>query len=108
MSASIALRGQRRTVWLLAFFSPTAYLLLLLLARRSEIPEQLKPVILLLFCLTPAVSLVICESVVWRSSMTVVRKIGWMLFTLLAMLLQICVLAAIIRVILIAAIGYAQ
>jgi hypothetical protein len=46
--------------------------------------------------------------VAWSCSNTVGRKVGWMLFTLLAMLLQFAVILAVLRVILVAAIGYAQ
>ncbi|MCI0541463.1 MAG: hypothetical protein L0Z50_40200 [Verrucomicrobiales bacterium] len=100
--------GRRLTVWFLAFFSPTAYLFLLLLAGGSEIPGLLKPVVGLLFFLIPVAALLVCESVVWWSNITVAWKIGWMLFTLLAMLLQFGILAVIIRAILVAAIGYVQ
>ena len=94
-------------LWLSAFLSPTVYFLLLLLASRFQInlPET---VAWSLFFLIPVVGLLICESVVWSCSKTVGRKIGWMLFTLLAMLLQFAIILAILRVILVAAIGYAQ
>ena len=94
-------------VWLSAFLSPTAYLLLLLLASRFQLnlPETSA---WSLFFLIPVVALLICESVVWSCSKTVGRKVGWMLFTLLAMLLQFAFILVILRTILVAAIGYAQ
>ena|SRR5688572_25267362 len=93
-------------VWLSAFFSPTAYFLLLLLANKFQIKVPQAVAWPLLF-LVPVVALVICGSVVWSCRKTVGRKIGWMLFTVLAMLLQCVILLAILRVILVTAIGYA-
>jgi hypothetical protein len=95
-------------IWLSAFFSPTLYFLLLLLAERFRIPIPPAIFVVSLFCLIPVVALLICGFVVWRSSMTVAWKIGGMLFTLLGMLLQVGVLLVIIRVILMARIAYAQ
>jgi hypothetical protein len=94
-------------VWLSVFLSPSAYFLLLLLASKFQInlPETLA---WLLFFLMPVVALLICESVVWSCSKTVGRKIGWMLFTLLAMLLQVAIIFAILRTIIVMAIGYVQ
>jgi len=111
VSISQSLRGLpvclSAAVWLSASVSPTAYFLLLLLANRFQInvPDTFAGS---LFFLIPVVALLICESVVWSCSKTVGRKIGWMLFTLLAMLLQFAIILAILRVILVAAIGYAQ
>jgi hypothetical protein len=94
-------------VWLAVFLSPSAYFLLLLLASKFQInlPETLA---WLLLFLIPVVSLLICESVVWSCSKTVGRKVGWMLFTLLAMLLQVAIIFAILRTIIVMAIGYVQ
>ena len=61
-----------------------------------------------LFFLIPVVALVVCESVVWSCSKTVGPKIGWMLFTLLAMLLQFAIILLVLRTILVMAIGYVQ
>jgi len=92
-------------VWLSAFLSPGACFLLLLLASKFQI-ELPKTLTLSLFFLVPVVALLVCESVVWSCSKTVGRKIGWMLFTLLAMLLQVAIILAILRMILVAAIAY--
>ena len=114
MRAVIPLPQRGRTVrlsagvWLVAFFSPTVYFLLLLFANRFQVPSPPESLVVSLFCLIPAVALLICESVVWRWSMTVGCKIGGMLFTLLAMLLQFNILVVVIRAILIAVTGYAQ
>jgi len=56
----------------------------------------------------PCGCLLVCESVVWACSKTIGGKIGWMLFTLAAMLLQFGLLLVILRAILVTAIGYAQ
>jgi len=94
-------------VWLSAFLSPTACFLLLLLASKAQIklPETF---VWSLFFVIPVVALLICESVVWFCSKTVGRRIGWMLLTLLAMLLQFAIILAILRTIIVMAIGYVQ
>ena len=96
------------TIWLSAFFSPTVYFLLLLFADRFHFAAPPEIVVASLFFLIPLVALVVCESMVWSSRMTVARKVGWMLITLVAMLLQFGILLAIVIVAITAAIGYAQ
>ena len=95
-------------VWLSAFLSPTAYLLLILLANKFHIPRLPATLIWALLLFFPVVALLVCESVVWSCSKTIGRKIGWMLFTLAAMLLQFGIILVILRTILVTAIGYAQ
>ena len=95
-------------IWLSAFLSPTAYFLLLLLANKFQIPSLPATFVWSLFFLIPVVALLICESVVWSCSKTLGRKIGWMLFTLLTMLLQFAIILAILRTIIVMAIGYVQ
>ena len=94
-------------VWLSAFLSPTAYLLLLLFASKFQInvPETFAWSLLFLI---PLLALLICESVVWSCSKTVGRKIGWMVFTLLAMLIEFGIILVILRAILVTRIGYVQ
>ena len=94
-------------VWLSAFLSPTACFLLLLLANNLRINLPAMFVWSLLFVI-PVVALLICESVVWSCSKTVGRKIGWMLFTLVAILLQIGIILVVLRAILVTMIGYVQ
>jgi len=98
----------RLAVWLSAFCSPTAYFLLLLLADRFHVPAPPEALVATLFFSIPLVALVICESVVWLSSMTVPSKVGWMLFTLVAMLLQFGILLVIVIAATTAAISYPQ
>jgi len=95
-------------VWLTAFLSPTAYFLVMLLANKFQIPSPPVVVVWSLFLLIPAFALLSCESVVWSCSKTVGRKIGWVLFTLLAMLLQFGIILVILRMMIVTAIGYVQ
>ena len=95
-------------VWLVAFISPSAYFLLIVLANKFQIPSPPASLVALLFCLIPVVALLVCGSVVWSSNMTVAHKIAGLLVTLLAMLLQLGILVVVIRSILIAVTGYAQ
>jgi len=94
--------------WLSVFLCPSGYFLLILLADRFHIPSPPETLVWSLFFLIPLVALVICESVVWLSSKTLGRKIGWMDFTLLAMLLQSGIIVDVLRAILVARIGYAR
>src|SRR5688572_3320575 len=93
--------------WLSALLSPTAYFLMVLLGAKFQLnlPQTFT---WLLFCLIPVVALLICGCLVWSCSMTVARKARGMLFTLFAMLLQLAMILAVLRVILVTAIGYAQ
>ncbi len=95
-------------VWLVAFFSPTVYFILLLLANRLQVPSPPVIFVIALFCLIPVVALVVCGSVVWLSRMTVARKIGWTLFTLAGLSIEFAILVVVIRIILVAATAYAQ
>ena len=98
MRAFIPLPRRSLTIWLAAFFSPAVYFLLLMLADRFFVPSPPDIFVASLFYLIPAVALVVCGSVVWLSSLTVARKIRWMLFTLFAMLLQFGFLLTIVIV----------
>ena len=80
----------------------------MLLANKLQIPSLPAKFVWSLFFLIPVVALLVCESVVWSCSKTVGRKIGWMLFTLLAMLLQFGIVLAILRAIIVTRIGYVQ
>ena len=95
-------------VWLCAFFSPTAYFLLLLCVDKFHVAAPPEILVASLFFFIPVAALLVCEYVAWRSSKTISRKIGWMLFTFVAMLLQFGVLLVIIIAAISAAIGYAQ
>src|SRR2546425_7918009 len=98
MHALILLSRRSLAVWLSAFFGPTVYFLLLLLADRFHVPSPPDIFVASLFYLIPPVALLVCGSVVWLSNMKVAGKIGWMLFTLFGILLQIGILLAIIMI----------
>jgi hypothetical protein len=61
-----------------------------------------------LFFLIPVIALLVCGRVVWLSTTTTARRIGWMLFTIVSMLLQFGLLLVIVIAAITAAIGYAQ
>jgi hypothetical protein len=104
MSLSITLLRRNLAVWLLAFTGPTVYFLVLLLAERAGVAPPPEQFVILWFCLVALVALVVCQSVVWVSTRPVARRLGWMLFTLLAMVVQCGAIAAIVLM----ATGYAQ
>ncbi len=91
-----------------AFFSPAACFLLVLLAGKSNTPNLPAALVLTPFILAPIAALIMCEWVAWSCSATLGRKMGWMLFTLVALLLEFAVILAILRMILVATISYAQ
>jgi hypothetical protein len=93
-------------VWLAAFLSPSAYFLMLLLINAFHAPAPPAILVVTLFILIPVGALVVCESVVWRSGMIGTRRIGWMLFTLFALALQVGILLVIIMEAVTAAISY--
>lgn len=95
-------------VWLCAFFSPTAYFLLLVLANNLHVPAPPEILVASLFFLIPVVALLVCVYVVWVSNKSIARRIGWMAFTLVAVLLQLGIYLVIISAAIGAAIGYAQ
>ena len=91
-----------------AFFSPTAYFLLILFADAHHIPGPSIAVIWALFCLIPIVALVICGSVVWVLGKRLLVRIAWLLFTLIGMIIQVGFILIVLRAIIVARIGYAQ
>ena len=104
MNASIPLHRWSLAVWLLAFFSPTTYLLLLLLAEKIGVAPPPGQFVAELFYPILLLALLVCESVVWVSAKPIARRIGWMLFTLFAMLVQCGLILAFI----VMATGYGQ
>ncbi len=95
-------------VWLVAFASPAAYFVLLLLAERFHISPPSQAIVWALFFLTPIVALVICGAVVWRLSEKVLVRIGWLSFTLIGMVIQFGFILYVLRTIIVTRIGYAQ
>lgn len=84
-----SLSGRRLTVCAIAFLSPSAYFLLLLLADRFHFfPSPPEFLVVSLFYFFPAAALLVCGTAVWSSGMAAARKFRWMAITLVAMLLQ--------------------
>ncbi|HKX60467.1 MAG TPA: hypothetical protein VJS65_01465 [Verrucomicrobiae bacterium] len=75
-------------VWLAVFLSPTAYVLLLVVMDRLQVPAPPEGFVVALFCLIPIVALLACGTVVWRSKMSLAWRVGALVLTVLAMLLQ--------------------
>jgi len=95
-------------IWLAVFLSPTGYFLLLVMADRWHAPAPHESVVVSLFCLIPIVALLVCGSVAWRSQLTRPWRVGWLVSTVLAMLLQCGVLFVIIVSVITAIIAPAQ
>ncbi len=76
--------------------SPAGYFLLLMIGDSLQVPAPPESLVVLLFCLIPVVALVVCGTVAWLSKLTVGWRVGWLVLTGLAMLLQVGVLVVII------------
>lgn len=79
-------------VWLAALLSPTGYVLLVITLCRSQMPAPPGWFVVTLFCLIPVVALPVCAAVAWLSKMSRGWRVGWLLLTVLAMLIQLGVL----------------
>lgn len=86
----------RVPVWLAAFLSPTVYVLLVMIMDRIQAPAPSEGMVVLLFCLIPVVGLLTCGMVVWSSKLSLRWRVGGVVFTVLAMLVQCGVWLAII------------
>lgn len=73
--------------WLVVFLSPTAFVLLLIIMARLQVPV-LGEVVVLLFCLLPVVALLACGTLLWRLKISLGWRIGGLVLTVLAMLFQ--------------------
>lgn len=93
MHASNLSHRRSLAVWFLVFFAPTIYFVLIFLGKKFHFgpnkPGIYAQIVGSLIYFIPAFALLTCWCLVLLSSMTVGRKARWMLFTLLAMLLQI-------------------
>lgn len=74
--------------WLAVFLSPTAYVLLLMVIDRLQIPAPPDGVVAGLVCLIPAVALLVCGAAVWLSKKSLQWRVGGLVLTTLAMSLQ--------------------
>src|ERR1035441_6207685 len=61
-----------------------------------------------LSCLIPILALVICGAVVWRSTRKLMFRLCWMVFTLMAMLIQLGIILFVLRAIIVTRIAYLQ
>lgn len=95
-------------VWLAVFLSPTAYVLLLMIMDRLQVPAPPEGFVVSLFCLIPVVALLACGTRVWLSKMSLGWRVGGLVLTVLAMLLQCGVWLVIIVSAISAAIAPAQ
>src|SRR5688572_3396387 len=75
-------------VWLAVFLSPTAYVLLLMILDRLQVPAPPEGFVVSLFCLIPVLALLACGIMVWLSKMNWGWRLGALVLTVLAMLLQ--------------------
>jgi hypothetical protein len=107
-SATLETRLSALAIWLCAFFSPTGYFVLLMLLDRFHAAAPPEILVATLFFLIPLVALLVCGRVVWIANKNRAGRIGWMIFTVLAMLFQFGVLLIIVMTAMSAAIGYAQ
>lgn len=83
-------------VWLIAFVSPVGFFLLLMLGDRLGLASPPDGLVAALFYATPLIALAVCGWAVWGSSLPTGYKIGWALFTLLGIGLQVAAVLAII------------
>ncbi len=78
----------RVPLWLAMFFSPTAYILLLMTMDTMQIPAPTEGFVVFLFFAVPVVALVACATVIWQSKMSVAWRIGGLALTTGAMAVQ--------------------
>ncbi|MEM1156861.1 MAG: hypothetical protein AAF649_06510 [Verrucomicrobiota bacterium] len=96
MPISFPLSPARLAIWLVSFFSPTIYFVLLLVAEQLALNPLSEKIIIFLFCLIPLAALLICEFLVWQASRDGTRRSGWMWFTMLGLVFQFGVIIAIV------------
>ncbi|HVV71502.1 MAG TPA: hypothetical protein VHI52_08395 [Verrucomicrobiae bacterium] len=100
--------GVSGAIWLAAFLSPTAYLLLVAVWNRSQMPAVPQGLIVGLFCIVPVVALLVCGLAVRRAELKGSLRVAWVLMTVLAMAVQITVLLGIVVSAITAAIALPQ
>lgn len=96
MRAVILQPRRNLVVWLIAFVSPVGFFLLLMLGDRLGLASPPEGLVATLFYATPVVALTVCGWAVWGSSLPTGRKVGWTVFTLLGIVLQVAAVLAII------------
>jgi hypothetical protein len=83
-------------IWLVAFLSPTGYLLALLAMAKLKMPTPPAWVIVGIFFLIPLVALWICSTVAWHAQVKQGWRLSWLAATILGLLLQFGVLVIVI------------
>ena len=66
--------------WLAVFLSPTAYLLLLMILSKLQVPDSIGGIAVWLFCFVPVVALLVCGTAVWRSGHNLEMESEWLGF----------------------------
>src|SRR5579884_3636955 len=108
MRTPVLQRAKNIAIWLAAFFSPTIYFFALIFAGHFHLRAPSEKWIAALFVLIPMAGLFVCCAVAWKSNPTKPRRIGWLVFTLLAMAVQCAVLFFLIAALTTAAISLPQ
>jgi ABC-type amino acid transport system permease subunit len=75
-------------IWLTAFLSPTGYVLAVMTLYRLQMPAPPGRFVVALFCLIPLAALLVCWAVAWLSQVRRGWRVGWLVLTMLAMILQ--------------------
>ena len=83
-------------VWTAAFFSPTAYFLLLIIADRLHVPAPPDVLVVAMFCLMPVVALWVCCTMVWQATQGTGQRVAWLTLTVIGLALQVGALFVII------------
>ena len=83
-------------IWLTAFLSPTGYVLAVITLCRLQMPAPPGLFVVVLFCLIPLSALLVCSTVAWLSQVRRGWRVGWLVLTIVAMLLQCGILVVLI------------
>lgn len=83
-------------IWLTALLSPTVYVLAVIALSRLQMPAPPAGFVVALFCLIPVAALLVCLTVAWYSQVGRGWRVGWLVLTILAMLLQFVFLVLIV------------
>jgi hypothetical protein len=89
--------------WTTVFLSPTLCFLLLMMISSLHVPAPREGAAVLLFrllgvvaLLSPVLALLACGTMIWRSNITVGKRVGGLVLTVLAMSFQLEILLVII------------
>ena len=80
----------------MAFLSPTGYVLAVTTLSRLQMPAPPAWFVVALFCLIPLAAPLVCSTVAWLSQVRRGWRVGWLVLTILAMLLQVGLLVVLI------------